>query len=544
MTDIQDAPKRCFMPYWIYRWVVCFAVMIALIPMAGTMTSFGGIKTAIQRPMNCTEYKATSDNTPVPLNVTSTPARQGKAFAGTQVAVETEKKETQYECVEWTEDEGGFVGYGEAILDEETGLWTLSPPAMISLVGSLVFGFTVGSSVVTSPIVAKIGYRYSGLVGVALGMTVSIATSYTTNFYLWFLTYSFLFGVANNMVYNTGMQMCNAFFPTDYNTAATVIGSFGISLGTVVMTPVSVYVTDNFGFRNRFRVAALMQAAMTLPAVLLWGQPFEPKKEKGEGDANKEEKPTEETELVAQNKTEAETEPEDNFNLCTDISFWCWLFGTTFWSLDFVIPLDFAIDFMTDNGMDRTTAGSVMSALGIAELISRVVCAVTGEQKYLTKATIYILTSAVGAASCILPIVAYGMIPLDENGERVEGASISAGIMFAYAIIVGFCAGVLNCLIMACTVEIFGQKRTVQVWNYVSIMLGVGFVGGPPIGQWFTTQIVDDLVYVFYLAVAFFALCAIVMLPIPLIMRRKRNAESQKENRDNREDGEYYHGST
>ena len=40
------------------------------------------------------------------------------------------------------------------------------------------------------------------------------------------------------------------------------------------------------------------------------------------------------------------------------------------------------------------------------------------------------------------------------------------------------------------SVEIFGQKRTVQVWNYVSIMLGVGFVGGPPIGQWFTTQVV------------------------------------------------------
>ena len=46
--------------------------------------------------------------------------------------------------------------------------------------------------------------------------------------------------------------------------------------------------------------------------------------------------------------------------------------------------MDFAIDFMTDNGMDRTTAGSVMSALGIAELISRVVCAVTGEQKYVS----------------------------------------------------------------------------------------------------------------------------------------------------------------
>jgi MFS family permease len=544
MTDIADAPNRCFMPYKIYRWVVCFAVMIALIPMAGTMTSFGGIKTAIQRPMNCTEYKATADNTPVPLNVTTSPAgKQGKSFAGTGVATESTKQETLYECVEWTEDESGFIGYGEAIRDEETGLWTLSPPAMISLVGSLVFGFTVGSSVVTSPIVAKIGYRYSGLVGVALGMVVSIATSYTTNFYIWFLTYSFLFGVANNMVYNTGMQMCNAFFPTDYNTAATVIGSFGISLGTVVMTPVSVYVTDNFGFRNRFRVAAMMQAAMTLPAVLLWGQPHQSKSEKeGEQEANKDEKPTEETELVTEN---AAPEEEDNFNLCMDISFWCWLFGTTFWSLDFVIPLDFAIDFMTDNGMERSTAGSVMSALGIAELLSRVVCAVTGEQKYLTKATIYILTSAVGAASCILPIVAYQTIPTDENGERLDGESISATIMFTYAIIVGFCAGVLNCLIMACTVEIFGQKRTVQVWNYVSIMLGVGFVGGPPIGQWFTTQVVDDLVYVFYLAVAFFALCSIVMLPIPIIMRRNRAAEDRAaENRDNREDGEYYQAST
>ena len=50
-------------------------------------------------------------------------------------------------------------------------------------------------------------------VGVALGVTVSIINSFTTNFYVWFITYSFAFGVANNMIYNTGMQMCNAFFP-------------------------------------------------------------------------------------------------------------------------------------------------------------------------------------------------------------------------------------------------------------------------------------------------------------------------------------------
>jgi MFS family permease len=78
---------------------------------------------------------------------------------------------------------------------------------------------------------------------------------------------------------------------------------------------------------------------------------------------------------------------------------------------------------------------------------------------------------------------------------------------------------------MACTVEIFGQSRTVEVWNYVSIMLGVGFVGGPPIGAWFTKSVFPSLVYVFYLAILFFALCAIVMLPIPIIARRKARSE-------------------
>ena len=75
--------------------------------------------------------------------------------------------------------------------------------------------------------------------------------------------------------------------------------------------------------------------------------------------------------------------------------------------LDFVIPLDFAVGFMTQDGnMSREMAGNVMAALGFAELASRIVCAVTGEQKYISKPTLYILTSIVGALSCFLPIIA------------------------------------------------------------------------------------------------------------------------------------------
>ena len=95
--------------------------------------------------------------------------------------------------------------------------------------------------------------------------------------------------------------------------------------------------------------------------------------------------------------------------------------------------------------MTRELAGTIMASLGVSELISRIVCALGGEQKVVSKATIYIITSIVGAFSCFLPIIAY-----KNMGDDPE-AVMAAGIMFAYAIIVGFCAGVLNCLIMACT---------------------------------------------------------------------------------------------
>ena len=208
--------------------------MVGLIPMAGTMTSFGSIKTAIQAVKNCTPSDVSSRpplSTNKDLNISADARflRQPDASSESLAAAITNESD----CREW--DNPAFVGFAD--LD----------PTVLSFVASLVFGFTVGSSVVTSPIIAKLGYRNSGIAGCLLGAVVSIWTSYSSNFYVWFFSYSFCFGIANNLIYNTGMQMANALFPTEYNTAATVIASFGISLGTAIMNPVSTYVTDNFG---------------------------------------------------------------------------------------------------------------------------------------------------------------------------------------------------------------------------------------------------------------------------------------------------------
>ena len=108
---------------------------------------------------------------------------------------------------------------------------------------------------------------------------------------------------------------------------------------------------------------------------------------------------------------------------------------------------------------------------------------------------IYIISSAIGAAGFVLPIIGYNSMKAGEGEDLI----LSVAVMYAFAIIVGFCNGVLNCLIMACTVDIFGQKRTVEVWNYVNLMLGLGFVGGPPIGAWFTTSIVGMYMAIFFI---------------------------------------------
>ena len=52
------------------------SVMVGLIPMAGTMTSFGAIKSAIQQPKNCTKAEPTIVEAQPPINV-SAEAKEG-----------------------------------------------------------------------------------------------------------------------------------------------------------------------------------------------------------------------------------------------------------------------------------------------------------------------------------------------------------------------------------------------------------------------------------------------------------------------------------
>ncbi|XP_078482450.1 monocarboxylate transporter 3-like [Ciona intestinalis] len=99
-------------------------------------------------------------------------------------------------------------------------------------IGSLVVGFTAGFSPVSNILIqSRLGARYVALIGVIGASAALVATSFVRNLYLMFLTYSVLFGIFINFIFNGGMVLVGTYFPKKNQALATGIASSGISFG-------------------------------------------------------------------------------------------------------------------------------------------------------------------------------------------------------------------------------------------------------------------------------------------------------------------------
>merc|ERR1719362_1663640 len=115
------------------------------------MTSFGGMKAAVSTPFNCTML----DDTQIEINSDDSYNYLKEDLECLSIEKIENSTEGDFKCCK--ELPYNFRGY--EVND-----------TFLSLVGSLVFGFTVGSSVLTSPIIAKLGFRKTGLIGVVFAI--------------------------------------------------------------------------------------------------------------------------------------------------------------------------------------------------------------------------------------------------------------------------------------------------------------------------------------------------------------------------------------
>ncbi|XP_039252271.2 monocarboxylate transporter 5-like [Styela clava] len=469
--DVLKESKKCTKLRKNWGWIVVAASWIIMIPVAGTLSSFGTIVSSLTEEFNATKL--------------------------------------------------------------ETG-W----------IGSLAFSFTVGTCPLSTPLITVYGGRKVALFGVISGAGSILVTSFIPIVYLMFLTYSAMFGISANFIYNSAMSLTGQYFQTKHQALATCLASAGISFGTLLMNPFSEYLVGLIGWRHTFRILS----GMILLVGLICAASFRPVKtmEQKLVTKLKHTKVEERTQMLEKalsshrelNKQYV-TESLQNCNesrislaaqeikknvldtkmydcsFCTNPTFILWMLGTLFWSLSFLFPLIFLIDYMSTLGIETSRGTWVMTAYGISEFVGRIICASAAGKLPFGLAYVYAGSSGLmGIATLLAP-----------QGETIE-------IMFVYGVVIGINSGILNSLMYAATMQIFGNERGRHVWGYINVMLALGMVVGP-VTAGGIYDVTNSYTAAFYLGGGMFVVSAITNLILPISQRyfplKEREAKGKRD---------------
>ncbi|XP_076805368.1 monocarboxylate transporter 5-like [Clavelina lepadiformis] len=449
--DPTDKPQR-------WGWVVVVASWIIMIPIAGVLASFGTIVSSLTEDFNATKFEA------------------------------------------------GWIG-------------------------SLAFSFTVGTCPLSTPLFTVYGARKVALIGV-IGATVSLAaTSFAPVVHLLFLTYSAMLGVFANFVYNTSMNLTGQYFPRKHQAFATCLASAGISFGTLLVNPLAGALVTALGWRNTMRIMAAIIFVVGVACVATF-KPVKTREQKiqtkirhmSKKALEKEKEFLSEpalknvdiealSESIQAMHTEsrlslaAQEIKKNVFNkgvwdcsICGNPAFLLWMLGSLLWSVSFLFPFIFLIDYMETIGIPRDTSTWVMTAYGVAEFCGRLICACAAGKIRFSLAYVYGASAAVvGVATLFAPL----------------GKTLA--IMYVYAIVAGINSGILNSLMFVATMQFFGNDRGRHVWGYINVMLAVGMVIGPVIAGGIY-DVTASYVSAFYMGGSVFILCAVVMCLIPFAL--------------------------
>ena len=233
------------------------------------------------------------------------------------------------------------------------------------------------------------------------------------------------------------------------------LASIGVSLGTVVITPVMVRVVDEIGWRDAWLVMGVAAWALIYPVALLMRRQPEDHGLLPDGAQSDQ---AQDADLIE----EARLDFNNSFTRGEAVrtsSMWILVIAFGFGMVGLISMLFHAIPFMTDNGFSRSEAGLLFSLLGVAALLSKFMWGWWMQRSFPRGfAALSFIISAGGvllmlpaAATQSLPLMASalfilgwgigGMIPLQEFiwasffGRRhlgaVRSAALPASLVFA-----------------------------------------------------------------------------------------------------------------
>ena len=457
---------------------------------------------------------------------------------------------------------GTLGSYGVVVGSIENEFNTTS--LVSSWIGSLAFGFTVGTCPVSTALYALYGPKKILIWGVFQALISLYASSFANSAYLLFFTYSFGYGVACNFLYNTYMNLIGDFLEGNHLAFGSVFASFGVSVGVLAMNPLASWVAMRVGWRNVWRIFGAivfvtnLTCALMLPDIKMSSKvEVEAEVEREGGKQSSVEKPSIESDnaQVKENKlsdnhlkpivdsndastSESRQLDKENSSKATVASrvtiamrkikstifprkaidtrmfsnptFWLWMLATLSWSVAFLFPLIFLVEYQqVELGVDKSDTAWPLTVYGVSELIGRIVTALVADKLPFSMAYAYSFCSLIG---CVMAAVT----PLGKNLATV----------YVYSCVVGLVIGLLNSLIFAATTQFFGSYVGFYAWSYVNVMLAVGMVTGPVVAGalYDVTRSYDSA---FFVAAGFLGLSFVLCLLIPLSMRVEKKKKTE-----------------
>jgi len=270
-----------------------------------------------------------------------------------------------------------------------------------------------------------------------------------------FITYSFLLPIGTSSTYVIIMTMVSRWFDKRRGLALGIAGS-GEGLGTVYMAPMATYLICNFGWRITYSVIGVMACIIVIPlSILLKGYPQE----------------------IDTLPHEIKTNPSDNHihiqSACISLSgalktrgFWILAFIWSIYGSCTIFSLIHIVPHATDIGISAGKAATILSLLGGASVIGRVITGIALDR----------ISKKVAVIICILlQTVAFAWLLWSDE----------LWAFYLFAVVFGFSIGGMGPSIAALVGETFGLGKFSVILGTLEIGYGVGAAIGVALGGFF-----------------------------------------------------------
>ncbi|KAI8483263.1 hypothetical protein Bbelb_390040 [Branchiostoma belcheri] len=329
---------------------------------------------------------------------------------------------------------GTMLSFGAWFLKLEREFGTNT--TVIGWIGSVTYGLLCLASPLSTPLFLRFGHRKVALGGVVLCSASLLTTSFVPHIAYMFVTYSLLYGLGANFVFNASINLVGAHFQHRHRSLATCLASTGFAFGTLVMNPLTEAILSSVGLRNTYRILA---------AMILVKAPPDENSNTASDDSH--DHPHEHSALAKPGDMEDVAATEKLME-----------------QIDTPEDENSPVKYMTTLGIPEKRGVIVASVAGFAELAGRLLCGVLGDILPFPKAYLFpaaALVMAVDTFSCLLITTFTGMI--------------------IYAFVIGLCTAIITCLVYVVNSELFGLDNVDSTWPFSIGSQGLGGVIGPTI---------------------------------------------------------------